>query len=89
MSENDRIDRFLRGLKCEVRVLVGLQKPSTLMDAIELATQVDSIMWQSRRTSLSGSYSSTQSHISTGPTPMELGAAESNSRKSGPAVTPT
>lgn len=84
MNEKDRIDRFLRGLKCDVRVLVELQKPPTLMDAIELATQVDSIMWQARKGPLNGSNSSSHPHVSTGPTPMELGAAESNFYKSGP-----
>jgi hypothetical protein len=79
MTEKDRVDRFCRGLKAEVRVLVELQKPSTLVEAIELATQIDSIMWQSRKT-LPRSFAPTSSPYvkpSNGPTAMELGLAQS------------
>jgi len=37
MDEADRVHRFVKGLKPEVRIHVTLQSPSTLHDAIELA----------------------------------------------------
>lgn len=81
MTEKDRVDRFLRGLKPDIRVLVELQKPAMLVDAIELATQIDSIMWQSRKPPFTtkGTSSSFISPRTSGPSPMELGNAELNS----------
>eukprot|EP00878_Enallax_costatus_P029486 GHUV01031977.1.p1 GENE.GHUV01031977.1~~GHUV01031977.1.p1 ORF type:complete len:303 (-),score=31.63 GHUV01031977.1:148-1056(-) len=46
MSEGDRISRFLAGLKPQVRLHVELQHPDKLARAIELAIQVDSLVWQ-------------------------------------------
>lgn len=46
MAEGDRVSRFLQGLKPKVRLHVEIQQPATLARAIELATQVDSLMWQ-------------------------------------------
>ena len=46
MSEGDRVSRFLAGLKPQVRLHVELQHPDTLARAIELAIQVDSLVWQ-------------------------------------------
>ena len=48
MAEGDRINGFLRGLRPKVRLHVELQKPTTL-SAIELAIQVDTLMWQAER----------------------------------------
>jgi len=77
MSEKDRVDRFLRGLKVDVRVLVELQKPVTLNAPVELATSIDSIMWRSRRNSnVSRAHVSGPRHGTSGPVPMELGSAE-------------
>lgn len=82
MSEKDRIDRFLRGLKSDIRVLVELQRPASLVDAIELATQIDSIVWQARRAPYRSSTSAIAARnsgvVSSGLVPMELGAAESS-----------
>jgi len=75
MSEKDRVDRFVRGLKPEVRVLVQLQKPAALVDAIEVATQIDSIMWQARKGPFRTPTGPSQ-RFSSGPVPMELGTAE-------------
>jgi hypothetical protein len=46
MDEKDRLFRFMEGLKPEVRIHVELKKPSTLAEAIELAIQTDSLLWQ-------------------------------------------
>lgn len=83
MTEKDRVDRFLRGLKTDVRVLVELQKPPTLVEAIELATQIDSIMWQAHKAPIRRLSTANHTRISTGPTPMELGTAESRLRYRG------
>jgi hypothetical protein len=80
MTEKDRVDRFLRGLKADIRVLVELQKPPTLVEAVELATQIDSIMWQSRKGSFRNPLPHTRPQSASGPMPMELGAAESKFR---------
>lgn len=75
MDEGDRIHRFVKGLKPELRTHVWLQNPVTLNKAIELAVKADATMWQNRR-----AYRPAQNtHSMDAPrdvsTPMELGVA--------------
>ena len=42
------LHRFMFGLKPEIRLHVALKQPASLADAIELAIQVDSLLWQAR-----------------------------------------
>jgi hypothetical protein len=80
MEERDRLYRFLEGLKPEVRIHVELQNPTTLAQAIQLAIQTDSILWQVKKgPSLVGrsTYREAFRHdTNPGPQPMELGAME-------------
>jgi Retrotransposon gag protein len=48
MDEEDRIDRFLRGLKSHVQESVALQQPTSILKAYALANTVDSIRYQQR-----------------------------------------
>ena len=78
MEEKDRIYRFISGLKPEIRLHVELKQPVTLSAAVELAIQVDSLMWQVKKGPqpyLGGRYPNRVA-TGTGPTPMDLGATE-------------
>lgn len=80
MDENDRIHRFIRGLKPEVRIHVKLQQPTTLHDAVELAIKADSMVWERGRNGnnrFSNPTSGNHGAVTrTGPAPMELGVVE-------------
>jgi hypothetical protein len=80
MDENDRIHRFIRGLKPEVRIHVKLQQPTTLHDAVELAIKADSMVWERGRNGNSRFVNMSSNNRGAvargGPAPMELGAME-------------
>ena len=84
MDENDRIHRFIRGLKPEVRIHVKLQQPTTLHDAVELAIKADSMVWERGRNGnnrfINTNYGN-RGGAKAGPTPMELGAVEQQKPK--------
>jgi hypothetical protein len=90
MEEKDRIYRFISGLKPEIRLHVELKQPVTLSAAVELAIQVDSLMWQVKKgpQPYLGDRVPSRVATGTGPTPMDLGTTESKpnayTRKSGP-----
>jgi hypothetical protein len=48
MSEEDRLDRFLRGLKPDIHERVAIQQPASLSEACRMANTVDIIRFQSR-----------------------------------------
>jgi Ty3 transposon capsid-like protein/Zinc knuckle len=48
MSEEDRLDRFLRGLKGEIHERVAIQQPRTLTEACRMANTIDTIRYQAR-----------------------------------------
>jgi hypothetical protein len=90
MHEQDTVDRFIRGLKPELRLQVELRHPATLAETLELAIQVDAFMWQNRYSPHDdSSMSSTRSNVpysewqrsggNNGPQPMELGSAQARS----------
>lgn len=80
MNDKDRLHRFMFGLKPEIRLHVELKQPASLADAIELAIQVDSLLWQVRKgPRLVGRDSYLHTHAASpagGPSPMEIGALE-------------
>ena len=90
MEEKDRIYRFISGLKPEIRLHVELKQPVTLSAAVELAIQVDSLVWQVKKgpQPYLGDRVPSRVATGTGPTPMDLGTTESKpnayTRKSGP-----
>lgn len=79
MSEEERISWFKRGLKDQVRVMTEFANPDTLILAIETATKVDDIYYnssqRSRRPDPRSSYRG-----NTGPEPMTLGAVGRDAR---------
>jgi hypothetical protein len=81
MDERDRLHRFMAGLKPEVRIHVELQNPTTLEQAVQLAIQTDSLLWQVRKgPNLVGRGCPDprdKNGNNRGPQPMELGALES------------
>jgi hypothetical protein len=50
MSEEDRMDKFLRGLKPEIHERVALQGPGNLNEACSMAYTIDTIKYQARIT---------------------------------------
>jgi hypothetical protein len=85
ISEDEQLDRFVRGLKPAIRKEVELKSPATFKEAVSLAERIDSLPYK-------GSYSSTpvkppyRASSNSGPTPMELGTMETrqnNNRDSG------
>jgi hypothetical protein len=78
MEEKDRIFHFLSGLKTNIRLHVQPHRPSTLHDAIELAIQMDTLMWQLKKGSPLFQTGTTGMRGSTfdGPTPMDLGVMQ-------------
>jgi hypothetical protein len=74
MDEGDRVHRFIKGLKTEVRLHVALQQPDTLNKAIELAVKADAMVWKDKRTTVP--YLNRKD--TPGPVPMELGAMQSS-----------
>ena len=50
MSDADKISLFVRGLKAHVRLEVSLKKPATLKEAMDIASDVDEIMYAALHT---------------------------------------
>jgi hypothetical protein len=77
-SDDERLDRFKRGLKHDVRLQVALANPSTFEEAVDIASQVDDILFAHRRPRLfEGSNYGFNPTRSSAVTPMELGAMRS------------
>jgi hypothetical protein len=75
MTNDEKLDRFKRGLKQDVRLHVAFANPATFEDAVHVAMQIDDILYSHRRDM---SYRSPPSSTSVpnGPTPMDLGNVE-------------
>jgi Ty3 transposon capsid-like protein/Zinc knuckle len=72
MSEEDRMDRFLRGLKPEIHERVALQGPNSLDEACSMAYTIDTIKYQARLTNHFRPSIATQN--TNGVIPMEIDA---------------
>ena len=48
MSEADRLDKFLRGLKSDIHERVAIQQPETLAEACHMANTIDTIRYYTR-----------------------------------------
>lgn len=77
MSMADRVHKFIKGLKREVKMQVRLHNPRDLQQAQQLASQADTAIYTSNRTQYTGSRGSQPSNSSSGPAPMELGTHDS------------
>lgn len=80
MHAGDRLHAYIKGLKPTVRVQVELARPTTLQDAQDLATRVDTTLYRDRGRNNRGYNGfrrhNTGSNHNTGPSPMELGNIE-------------
>jgi hypothetical protein len=82
ISESEKLDRYIRGLKYSIKEKVELEEPTTLAEAMSKAQRIDSITYYSRH----GSSSSSGNKYSGGSNsykPMELGAVEESSSGDG------
>jgi hypothetical protein len=75
MNEAEKLDRYVRGLKSNIRVEVELAEPTTLAVAMGKAQRIDNITYQARSTS----YNNFNKPVfGNGIKPMELGAINNN-----------
>src|SRR5205807_10513505 len=78
ISEEEQLDRYIRGLKEKVHVEVELREPSNFKEAMRIADRYDTISFSyTRRTPYisrpQGNYSSNTTKQNTlGPAPMEI-----------------
>jgi len=80
VSPAEALDKYKRGLKPAVRVLVELASPVTWEDAAVKAESVDSIQFLGRSTFQPSSRLAPRAAPADGPTPMEIGAIASTPR---------
>lgn len=86
MEEHDRIYRFIKGLRPDLRIHVRMQNPDTLAKTIQLAIQADEMVRDAHPFGMRGmtrSFGYSKPFVgrqmassSGGPTPMELGAVD-------------
>lgn len=76
MNDGEKVDRFVDGLKYQVRVEVLKTNCGTFEDCARVALNVDSALWRARRTNPVGNYAHSPATTS-GPTPMEIGNVSS------------
>lgn len=69
MTEDEKVDKFVRGLKDRTRQEVDIRDPRTLDEAVRIADRYDSISFQAHKKATSKAVVQR-----TGPTPMELDA---------------
>lgn len=70
INEGEKVDRFVDGLKFNVRVEVLKTNCTSFEECARIALNIDSAIWRARRGQV-GSYSN--SFENSGPTPMEIG----------------
>jgi hypothetical protein len=75
ITDAEKLDRFKRGLKTDVRLHVALANPGTFEAAVAIANQVDDILFSNRRGYRENAHA-TQPPQRSQPTPMELGSLE-------------
>ena len=72
MSEEDHLDKFMRGLKPDIQEKVAIQQPTNLADACRIANTIDTIRHQARMTTTTTR--TWNSPKTNGPIPMEIDA---------------
>src|SRR6202049_498441 len=75
ISESEKLDKYVRGLKDRIRVEVELAEPTTLAQAMSKAQRIDNITYQSRMGHNSGHAPGAFSRYSNA---MELGVIDGN-----------
>lgn len=80
LSEAEKLDRYVRGLKKAIRSRVEIERPQTFEEAAALAERLDSVMdtgsWSNRPFNRRDHGNHTSNRPSDGPTPMDLNAVE-------------
>ncbi len=69
MDDKERLYRYTKGLKPEQQMRVVTANPSTLKEAMEIAHNIDSILWSVKQ---SNKYRQYKDNTNSGSTPMEL-----------------
>lgn len=90
MLEKDRLEKFLKGLRTDIRVHVQLHRPTTVDEAIDKAIEIDTVLWEANRDNNGQNKTRRQRYdgyrpqhntprhpTTSGPAPMELGTVES------------
>src|SRR4051812_5150379 len=79
VSDNEKLDKYVRGLKDKIRLEVELAEPTTLKAAMTKAQRVDGITYHTRMVQ-TGDYatSNTYSAPTSGSVPMELGMVDAD-----------
>ena len=72
ITEDEKIDRFSRGLKDNVRLEVELREPATLNEAIKVADRYDTITSQHNKARPESVKRQTALPAPTGPIPMDI-----------------
>lgn len=87
VTDAEKLDRFRRGLKKDVRLHVAFANPPTFDQAVTIAEQIDEVLYAHRAYSggaktYGNAASTSRSNIS--PTAMEIGAIQSSDEHRGP-----
>jgi Ty3 transposon capsid-like protein/Zinc knuckle len=72
LSADERLDRFKRGLKPEIRLQVAYARPATFEAAVTVAEEIDAILYTHQRSRVGARDAVPRNRDA--PTPMELGA---------------
>lgn len=80
---SEKMDRFIRGLKPNIRKEIELREPETLEEAMSMAERVDNIHSATYFNPRLSSFRSNSRPVnnSSGPTPMDLGAMKTSDRR--------
>jgi len=76
ISEDEKIDRFIRGLKDQIRMEVELREPSTVNEAIRIADRYDAISFKYLKQKFEPAKKHSDHTTTSGPTPMELDSSK-------------
>ena len=84
ISEAEKLDRFIRGLKGRTRQEVELSNPQNLDEAERIADRVDQILFARSSVSRRSFYREQNSETPNKPTPMEVDNIQQTFRQSRP-----
>ncbi len=74
ISEEEKIDRFLRGLKPAIQRELELRPPATLQEAISIAERVDAVDYRMSRRQGMNNFTPRRPPLNSGPAPMQVDA---------------
>lgn len=74
IAESEKLDRYIRGLKRDIKMEVEKAEPNTLAEAMRIAQRYDSISYYSRQSTYNPNYQLSRGSNSSGPAPMDVSA---------------